>query len=190
MILHLPVFRRFIREVHISPQKDKLFPKKVGQLLKQYLDSMQDYFDTMEDKVGSTDIDLYQVFPNPMKKLFKKKSIDNVRRLFKEMESYSEDSGRENPERTAFLGVIILFYIVIMKNLFFVGVSPLMFSGISVQLPLEFSELGISKRSLMKLIPVLDYIDMSVDDILKNDIERHDINYFHVIFKRLVNSEV
>lgn len=178
-----------VREVKNSSEKDKLFPKKVGQLLKQYLKSFEEYVDIINKQV-EVDVDLSEVYPNPMRKLFLKKNLRGVYELFKDMESYSKDNGKNNPEKTAFLGVIILFYFVIVKNLLFVGVSPLLFKGVSVELPLEFDELGISKRSLMKLIPVLDYIDKDVGELIQNDISKKDINYFHVIFKRLVNAEV
>lgn len=182
---------RFLKQVKGSSQYDKLFPGYVGKGLKEYIEIFKKFSQEALNKyAGDEKVELGKVYPKPINQLFKSSSMREVNKKFKEMEKNIKD-GEVDEVQSAFLGVIIVLYILIMKNLYIVGTAPVAFKYVKVSDDnYDFNELGISKKRLKKLIPILDYIDMDVDDLVDVDVEKSDINYFHIILRRLIKSEV
>lgn len=192
---------KILKLVRKSSEIDKLFPGSSKKRVIAYTKKVQEYIQDLDivSNSGSNlrrdwdeiDISLEEVLPKPINRLFKKSSFKRVRSLFRDMESYCKNEEEMSVE-TSFLGIIIAFYIITMKNLYFIGTTPYFYEDIQI-LDLEnydYSDIGVSKGEYKKLIPVLQYINMRVDELLDGDIKESDINYFHIILKRLLESEV
>jgi len=187
-------FVRYLRSVRDFP-KDARYKVVAGEEEPRDLDI---------DPVMTTSIDSF--YRRPFNLMLRRRSLVKMRRFIRACQRFARDYRDQgdtdderdgNTRRVRFLGMVIVVYIIVMKNLFFIPVLAYQGGALSEEKVAQgagLADIGIDRRMLARVFPLVRIVRLlqkeGPEHVLQLDITDEDLTYVSVMLRRIMTSEV